>query len=919
MRIFLSFLILPALLPAQPKPPTPAEFGQFENLDGARSLSPDGRWIAYGVIRSDRSQELRIVSSAGGAAKKDAYGSQAVFSADSKWAAYGIGLSEADEEKLKKDKKPIRRKLGLLELATGNRTAIDGIESFSFSPNGAYLALRRYAPEKPPAVPADPESEAPPAAATLIVRHLASGRDVTFGNVTESAWQDLPKTGRMLAIAIGTEDKTGNAVELFDPESGQLRVLDSAPATYSGLAWRKNSADLAALRSLNDDKREGEAQIALAWTHLGESREAAHRLDRAPSGLPLDLRIAAYRKPAWSSDGAFLFVGVGPWDAKPAKKESKETEQQPNVDVWHWRDADVMPKQKVDAKADRERTLLAAWRVDSAKFVRLAKSKTEQITPLKNRNLALAEDWSRYAMERSIGRPAVDLSLIDLETGSRRKIRDGVGEHPIRVSPSGRYLLFLENDHFWTVDTATGAAVNITKGIGSSFVDRESDAAVKQKPPFGVAGWTANDESVLLYDRFDIWRVSSNGAKSAKLTDGAQDMIRHRYVRLDPDEEFISLDKPLYFSLFGVWTKKSGYARMAGGREEHLLWEDKMVSRLMKAREADTLAYSSEAFEESPNYFTAGPLLRDPRKVSDLNPSLGKYAWGRSELVDYKNAAGQRLQGALYYPAGYEAGKKYPMVVYLYEKLSDGLHRFNSPSEREYYSAGAITSGGYFLLMPDIVFRPREPGVSVADCVGAAVKAVVEKGSVDAKRIGVMGHSWGGFDTTYLATHTNLFAAAVAGAPITDLISNYGNHHWHSGIAETDHIETGQQRMEVPFWEDLQAYIRNSALFNVHRMTTPLLIEVGDADGTVFFHQGVELYNAARRGGKPAVLLVYAGEDHGLRKKADQIDYHRRLMSWFAYYLKGEQPAAWITDGETYLNHQRSLKAPAPGGEAATK
>ncbi|PYT86123.1 MAG: hypothetical protein DMG41_20685 [Acidobacteria bacterium] len=182
-------------------------------------------------------------------------------------------------------------------------------------------------------------------------------------------------------------------------------------------------------------------------------------------------------------------------------------------------------------------------------------------------------------------------------------------------------------------------------------------------------------------------------------------------------------------------------------------------------------------------------------------------------------------------------------------------------------------------------------------------------GVVDPKRIGIMGHSWGGFDTTYLATHTaNFFAAAVAGAPITDLVSNYGNHHWSSGIAETDHIETGQQRMEVPLYEDLQAYIRNSAVFGVAGMTTPLLIEVGDSDGTVFFHQGVELYNIARRARKDVVLIEYAGEDHGLSKKANQIDYQRRIFQWFGHYLKDEPAQAWITNGETYLEHERELK-----------
>jgi dipeptidyl aminopeptidase/acylaminoacyl peptidase len=259
------------------------------------------------------------------------------------------------------------------------------------------------------------------------------------------------------------------------------------------------------------------------------------------------------------------------------------------------------------------------------------------------------------------------------------------------------------------------------------------------------------------------------------------------------------------------------------------------------------------------------------------------------------------------------------MIVYMYEKLSDGLHRYSAPAERTYYNVSAANAHGYFLLEPDIVFRPRDPGVSVVDCVTSAVKKVIQLGVVDPKKIGIMGHSWGGFDSTYLATHTtDFFAAAVAGAPITDLISNYGNHHWSSGIAETDHIETGQQRMEVPVYEDLQAYIRNSAVFGVQSMTTPLLIEVGDSDGTVFYHQGIELYNIARRAKKNVVLIEYAGEDHGLRKKANQIDYQRRIFAWFGHYLKDETAAAWISNGESFLDHERELKKLKAGDTKAS-
>jgi dipeptidyl aminopeptidase/acylaminoacyl peptidase len=947
-------------------PPAPADYGQWETLvdgGGGRGgpstggLSPDGKWLAYGINRSNGNNELRVTNVASGSTKTTAFGSQQAYSDDSRWVAFSIGYSEAQQDRMRRDNRPAQNKLGLLNLATNEQTIIDAIQSFTFSPNGAWLAMRHYPPESATGGGAGGRGAVAPGGrgggrggagangqddntpgATLIVRELSTGRDMTFGNVSEFAWQDVKHKGTLLAMAISTPDKTGNGVQLFDTRTGTIRVLESSASTYSNLAWRKDGADLAALRSKTDEKKDGPTYLVLAWRHLGESSEDSHAYDpTADQKFPAGIRTVTFRRPSWSDDGKTVYVGVAAWYPKPPtapgrggrgsgggrasdstadSADNNPADDQPDVDVWHWRDAEVMAHQVKNAAQNGRRSMLAAWHPDSGGFVQLGRSEvTEQITPFKHRNLALAASWNEYALERSIGRPAADIDLIDPANGQRTRIKSNLKEdHLLQPSPAGRYLLYLENDQYWTVDIASKAAVNITKKIKASFIDQESDSTGPEKPPFGVAGWTKDDAAVILYDKFDLWKVSPDGSKATRLTDGSGEQVRHRYVRLDPDEEFIDLEKPVYLSVFGIWSKKSGYAVLSPGTAapERLLWMDKSVERLTKASDAAVYQYVSETAEESPNIFVGGADLKAAKRATDTNSFQSKYAWTHSELIEYKSSTGRRLQGALFYPAGYEPGKKYPMIVYMYEKLSDGLHRYNAPSERSYYSASAITSHGYFLLQPDIVFQKREPGLSVADCVTAAVKKVLEKGVVDEKKIGVVGHSWGGFDASFLATHTHTFAAAVAGAPITDLISNYGDHHWSSGIAETDHIETGQQRMEVPLYEDLQAYIRNSAVFGVSTMTTPLLIEVGDADGTVFYHQGVELYNIARRARKNVVLLVYGGEDHGLRKKPDQVDYQRRIFAWFGHYLKDEPAAPWIAGGESYLDHQRALKEAKP-------
>ncbi|MBM4187167.1 MAG: hypothetical protein FJ206_07625 [Gemmatimonadetes bacterium] len=237
------------------------------------------------------------------------------------------------------------------------------------------------------------------------------------------------------------------------------------------------------------------------------------------------------------------------------------------------------------------------------------------------------------------------------------------------------------------------------------------------------------------------------------------------------------------------------------------------------------------------------------------------------------------------------------MIVYTYEMLSNGLHYFHEPSERNYYNFAAWTQLGYFVLLPDIHFRHRDPGVTVLETLRPAVAAVAAKGLIDQRRVGLIGHSWGGYTAAYVPTRTNLFAASVSGAPLTDFVSFMGQIHWTPGIAEVDHWETGQARMEVPYWEDPEAHHRNSPVHKVHEMTTPLLMAHGNKDGVVEFFQATEFYNFARRAGRQMVLLVYEDKNHGFEKKANQIDYHRRILEWFGHYLKGEPAPSWITNG----------------------
>lgn len=910
----LSLLLLSMPLEAQEKKTlTPEDYGQWESL-GMGTLSPDGSWIAYGVGFVEGDGELRLREIATESERRVPLAVNPAFSSDSRWVAYTLTLTEKERERRRKGRQPVRNKVGILDLEGDEEVVIDDVASFRFSAKGPYLAVRGY-----------PAEGGKTRGADLVVIDLESGLKTTFGNVTEFAWQD---EGTLLAMTLAAGVREGNGVMVYDPGSGTLRTLASDTTTFRSLAWRKEADDLAVLQTKTDSLFEGESHQILAWRGLSGRRTTTTTYDhQADPSFPAEMRIVEHRPLRWAEHGRSLFFGIKEWERKGEDEasdstrrvaasdstdqvpERSDTEEPANVEVWHSADVDIIPEQKVRLPRTRNENYLAVWHLDSRDFIQLADSMISVVTIAEGDEIALGGDDLSYERERMFGPIYRDQYLIDLRTGNREKIAEKI-QFSYGISPGNRYYLYLLDDHYWTYDLRTGNRVNITAEIPTTFVNHENDHTVEQKPPFGIAGWTKGDKSLILYDKYDLWEVRPDGSRPRRLTNGAEDEVRYRYVRLDPDESAIDPSRPLYLATYGEWTKEMGYARLRVGREpEELLRRDRSVGRLTKAKDAEVYAYVIQGFDESPNYYVGGPALRDAKRVSDTNPFQSEYAWGHSELIDFTNARGERLQGALYYPANYEPGKKYPMIVYIYEIRSNTIHSYSVPSERSPYNPTVFTSQGYFFFQPDITYRDRNPGLSAVESIVPAVEKVLETGMIDQEKVGLVGHSWGAYQTAFTITQTDLFSAAVAGAPLTNLISMSLQVYWNTGGTNARIFEISQGRMEVPFWRDLEAYQVNSPVFHIEKMDTPLLVAFGDEDGAVDWSQGVELYNAARRAGKEMVLLVYPGENHSLRQKPNQIDYHRRIVDWFGHYLLGEPAPRWITHGVSVLEREKELKA----------
>jgi dipeptidyl aminopeptidase/acylaminoacyl peptidase len=909
--------------PQGPRLVTPDDYDRFESLRGG-TLSENGEWFAYELARGDDSRELRVRSLIDDEAEElvQPWASRASFSKDGVWVAWSAGVSTKEAERLRKKKEPVHSDCVLRRLGTDEERELEGVARFAFDETGRYLAVLGYAPKGADGKGAD-----------LRLLDLTGGDELTLGNVGSFAWCEVAP---VLAIAMKTGSDAGNGVQLVNVETGRLRNLDSSASEYSGLAWREESADLAVLRSVieeekeeeeeeeeqnegeeapakprprkNDDAKKKETEYTvLAWLDALDEDAAPRILDPAAAGLEADKLISGGGGPRWSDDGRRLSVNLKQREPEEAaEEEAAEAADEerdpkkldlPGLQIWHSKDVRIYPQQKSAGRFGSRDTLTAVWHLEEDRLVRVAEDPLNRTQLMEGWDHALERDTAPYPWGQMFGRPYHDLQVVDTTTGERRTLLEKT-RHDY-ASAGGRYVLSFDGATYWADDLVEGTRTALTADLDTEFGNTEYDTPTDLRPPYGVAGWVEDDAAVLLRDRYDVWWVALDGSGGRRLTRGAEEQRIHRLLDLDREEPAHAPDEPWYFHTRGDWTEHQGYARLDPGADvaRQLFELPKSVGGLVKAEEAEVYAYRAGARDDSPDWFVAGAELAEPRPVTATNDFLDEFHWTRAELIEWTSDAGVPLQGCLLYPADHDPAVPAPMIVYTYEKLSQQLHGWRGPSDTDYYNHVVWTQAGYFVLLPDIVYRPREPGPSALDAVRPAVAAVVATGLVDAERVGLIGHSWGGYQATYLPTRTDIFAAAVAGAPLTDFVSFMGQIHWSGGMPETGHWETGQGRMEVPYWEDPEAHRRSSPMEKVHEMETPLLMAFGDEDGTVDWDQGTTFYNYARRAGKQMVLLVYEGEGHGLRQDANRRDYQRRILEWFGHYLKGEPAPAWITDG----------------------
>ncbi|HKQ03985.1 MAG TPA: prolyl oligopeptidase family serine peptidase [Blastocatellia bacterium] len=946
----LALLLSSVVLAQQKRPLTSADYDAWRSIQG-QTLSRDGKYVAYALVPQDGDGEIVVRHLESGKEWRAGRGAapvnppqpapgaepptgpppfigRPVFTADSRFVVFQILPSKADTAKAKREKrKPEempKNALGIIDLTTGETQRVEGVKSFQVPENGpalvAYLKEPKKEEKKPDATTAgDKKKEKKKEyGSELVLKNLGDRSERALADVTEYT---LSKDGRSLVFAVSSKNEDANGAFVAIPGSADApTALLTGKGKYTKLVWDDKQTQLAFL-SDRDTAAATQPQFKLYhWTR--NSAAASEAVSTASAGFPQNRVISDKGAMAFSLDGAKLFFGTAP-PPPPEKDDEENPDDKVLVDLWHWKDDYIQPMQRVRAEQERNRSYRAVYHLKEKRFVQLADETMRDIVPASDGRWALGMDDRAY--RAMVGYDddsnSTDVYLVNTTDGARRLLTRRQ-RFPSSWSPAGHYALFYDGKDWNTISVPDGKVSNLTAKLGVKFYTEDHDSP-STPSAYGNGGWTADEKYVLLYDRYDIWQVAPDGSSARNLTGGVgrKEQTEFRYLKLDPQEKAIDPNKPLLLRAENEWTRDSGFyrGRVGGSAPEKLVMAAKYFAPPVKAKDAEVYALTASTFSEFPDLLITDAAFGNFKKVSDANPQKANLAWGTSELIRFKNADGVPLSAMLIKPANFDPTKKYPMIVYIYEKLSENLHRFVDPRPGHNINASLYASNGYLVLMPDIVYTIGYPGQSALKCVLPAVQAVVDQGFVNEDAIGIQGHSWGGYQIAYMVTQTKRFKAAAAGAPVANMTSAYSGIRWGTGLPRQFQYEHTQSRIGATLYESPMVYMENSPVFHAARVETPLMMIHNDNDDAVPWYQGIEYYLALRRLGKEVYLFSYNGEPHGLRRRANQKDYAMRLQQYFDHFLKGAPAPEWMEKGIPYLEREREKEKYKPTADTREK
>lgn len=953
MRVKTRVLLLSAMVAlslqfasAQDKKPLDhSVYDSWESLSGV-SVPYNGKYMLYSVNKQQGDATLYLYNLATNEKVEIPRGKGAVISSDGQNLLYRVSplYSETREAKIKKKKGDDLPKdtLVIMNLKNGEKQIFPRLKNVKYGRELQRYVAFQTTPEPPKKGEKGPKPDKS-AGEPLYLLDIKTSKIDTIDIVEKYSFTEeceylsyITKPGKKDSVGV-------RALHIRDFATGEDKVvLEGDKKMKVELPVYDDVYRRFAFYAQVDTVKSAQKFSDIYLYEVGKPA-AMKLISKGHSGIPQDWMIGDKHalsfpegESSLSANGGALFFGIKPIPEEPDTTIAEF--ERVKLDIWRW-NADYLPTVEAVRKREFENLsyLTAYYFADPSKVVQLESEQVPSVNiPDKLQgDYVLSSSDKAYRIQRQWEtNPHSDIYKVNVRTGENELLKQDATNSVMLASPSGRYYtLFGSLTQDWYLyDIHTGAHRNLTENLGVAFWNEDTDTPGLPRA-YSAAQWVESEEHFFIGDRYDIWQFDPTGEKEPfMITEGLGKETKNHFKIAKPIHDPkakrtrfgaasgpLKVDQPLYFSSFNRESREHGFymkdvtkrkakmVKLAEGpytisiNGVSLSNEYPGIAQVGKSQKPPrklsipVFVYSKGNFENSTNVFVTKDMFRTEGRISDTNPQQKDYNWGTVEMVSWTTADSIEAQGLLFKPENFDPNKKYPVIIYFYEKDSDELYNYRSPApSRSIVNIPYFVSNGYIVFDPDIYYTTGHPGQSAMNSIMPAVDKLSQNPWWDSDNMAIQGQSWGGYQVAYMITQTDRFKAAGAGAPVSNMTSAYGGIRWGSGVTRQMQYERGQSRIGQNLWEGFDLYVENSPLFFVPNVTTPVLIMHNDKDTAVPWYQGIEFFASLRRCGKQAWMLQYKGEDHNLRERHNCKDLSEKLAEFFDHFLKGAPEPEWM-------------------------
>lgn len=881
---------------------------KFENYT-FKMISDNGDWIIYG-LKPDRGDGKTVIQST----RNDTTiyqiprATRAITSEIANYVALKVEPDFLQKENLKKDQ--LKDTLYLLNTQNGNITKTPNVSKFQISNNGKWLF---YSLNEENANKKDGNN--------YYLKHLNSNSDIIVNNVNNISFDS---TSSYLIYTKTSENNDANGIyfrNLNNEFAPEVTIQKDTNYLFEDFEHNIDFDKIVyKLAKLDSNKTAYKYQLNIYDFFTKEVNSVAKEDEFE------DWFIPKYSKLKWTDAGLRLFYGVKPLSEYiPEDKDDKNKYKLDNyydlnkilsetdLYLWHNDDNKIITQKRTEWNKEKNKTYTAVFHLRGNNNVRLGDINLPEIEYTENTIYTIGYDPTPYEKLITYDGWYYDLYYIDLFSGEKTLIEKGL-YNSAYISDFNPHVTYFKDEHWHFYDITQNIKTNITNKLkNTKFYDELNDTPQKPRA-YGAAGWGEECKTFIIYDRYDVWEVLLPSCSIINLNQGSGRMENStiRIVNLHHDRKYIDHTVSVYLQSFNNNDKSNKLIHLRDRAEFYTLGDSVYWAYEFKAKHTNDVIVSRKSYDIFPDLYLTNDKLEEPKKLTNIHPEIKEYNWGYTEMVKYTNSVGDTLQGFVIKPNNFDPNKKYPLLVYFYERFSQLRHQFTAPRilHRPIYQW--YISQGYCMFFPDIKFYDGKPGDSGLDAVVSGCQSLVDDGFIDKDKIAIHGHSWSGYQSAYFITQTDFFKACVSGAPVSNMTSAYSGIRLGSGLARQFQYEKAQSRIGGNIVDSLDAYIANSPVFFADKINTPLLIMFGDKDDAVPWEQGIELYLACRRFDKECIMLQYENEPHHLKKYANKLDYTIKMKQFFDHYVLGKEPAKWIIDGIQYKGKSQIMEVDRP-------